>query len=110
MPLILEEQSVAAGATVDLFQNSIYRYLPWNASVNIGITQSATGCVATVLSGSDTLLQESPLPINATEYPKVPDEMYLQDVAGAGELMTANIRNTTGGALTVRMVAQLTPI
>lgn len=109
MPLILEERSIAAGASVDLFDNSIFRYLPWNAAVSIGITQSATGCVATVLSGSDTLLQESALPI-ATVFPKIPDEMYLQDVAGAGELLTAKVRNTTGGALTVRMAAQLTPI
>lgn len=109
MPLILEEQSIAAGATVDLFANSIFRYLPWNASVNIGINQAATGCLATVLSGADTLLQESQLPI-ATAYPKVPDEMYLQDVAAQGELLTANVRNTTAGPLVVRMVAQLNPI
>lgn len=109
MPLVLEELSVAAGASVDMFQNSIYRYLPWNASVNIGINQAATGCVATVLSGSDTLLQESVLPID-TVFPKVPDDMYLQDVAAQGELLTATVRNTTGGALVVRMVAQLTPI
>lgn len=109
MPLVLIEESIAAGATVDLFENSIYRYLPWNASVNIGITQAATGCLATVLSGSDTLLQESAVPI-ATEYPKIPDQMYLQDVAAQGELLTANVRNTTAGALVVRMAAQLTPI
>lgn len=109
MPLVLEERSVAAGATVDLFDNSIYRYLPWNAAVSIGINQSLTGGVATVLSGSDTLLQESQLPI-ATAYPKVPDEMYLQDVAGQGELLTAKVRNTSGGAITFRMVAQITPI
>lgn len=106
MPLILEERSVAAGATEDLFDNSIFRYLPFNAAVQIGINQSATGCLATVLSGADTLLQESSLPI-ATVYPKVPDEMYLSDVAAAGELLTAKVRNTTAGAITVRMVAQL---
>jgi len=110
MPLVQVEESIAAGATVDLFANSIFRYLPWNASVNIGIVQAATGCLATVLSGSDTLLQESPLPIEATAFPKVPDDMYLQDVAARGELLTANVRNTTGGAIVVRMVAQLRPV
>lgn len=109
MPLVLVEESVPAGEVLDLFQNSIYRYLPFNASINIGINAAATGLVATVLTGSDTLLQESPLPI-ATAYPKVPDEMYLQDVARQGELVTAKVRNTTAGALTVRMAAQLSPI
>lgn len=109
MPLVQVEESIAAGATVDLFANSIFRYLPWNAAVNIGITQAATGCLGTVLSGSDTLLQESALPIK-TAFPAVPDEMYLQDVAARGELLTANIRNTTGGAIVVRMVAQLRPV
>lgn len=109
MPLVQVEESIGAGATVDLFRNSIFRYLPWNASVNIGITQAATGCLGTVLSGSDTLLQESALPIK-TAYPVIPDEMYLQDVAARGELLTANVRNTTGGAIVVRMVAQLRPV
>lgn len=109
MPLVQEEVTVPANSTVDLFANSIYRYLPWNSAVNIGITQAATGCVATVLSGSDTLLQESPLPIK-TAFPALPDEMYLQDVAARGELLTANVRNTTGAGIVVRMIAQLTPV
>lgn len=109
MPLVLEERSIAAGATEDLFDNSIYRYLPWNASINIGLTQAATGCLGTVLSGSDTLLQESALPID-TVFPKVPDDMYLQDVGAQGELLTCNVRNTTAGAIVVRLVAQLTPL
>lgn len=109
MPLVQVEETIPANSTVDLFRNSIFRYLPWNASVNIGITQAATGCLATVISGSDTLLQESAVPI-ATVFPKVPDDMYLQDVAGRGELLTANIRNTTGAGIVVRMIAQLRPV
>jgi hypothetical protein len=110
VPIIKKEVSVAANATIDnLFSGSIYEFLPWNAAINLGITGSATGLVATVNTGSDTIQEESPVNI-LTTMPKIPDDMDIQDVAAAGERFVVKIRNTTGGALTVRALAQITPV
>lgn len=110
MPLIRKEVSVPANSTIDnLVTGSIYEFMPFNASINLGLTASATGLVGTVNTGSDTLLEESPLNIKTT-FPAIPDEMDLQDMAAAGERLVVRIRNTTGGALTVRALIQITPI
>lgn len=110
MPIIKKELSIAANATNDnIFSGSIYEFLPWNASINLGISGSATGLVATVNTGSDTVQEESPVNI-LTTMPKIPDDMDIQDVAAAGERFVVKVRNTTAGALTVRALAQITPV
>lgn len=110
MPIIKKEISIAANATNDnIFSGSIYEFLPWNASINLGISGSATGLVATVNTGSDTVQEESPVNI-LTTMPKIPDDMDIQDVAAAGERFVVKVRNTTAGALTVRALAQITPV
>ena len=110
MPIIKKEISIAADATNDnIFSGSIYEFLPWNASINLGMLGSATGLVATVNTGSDTVQEESPLTVG-TVMPKIPDDMDVQDVAAAGERFVVKVRNTTGGALTVRAIAQIQPI
>ena len=110
MPIIRKEVSVPANATIDnLVTGSIYEFMPFNAALNIGMTGSATGLVATINTGSDTLLEESPLNVKTT-FPLIPDEMDLQDRTLAGERLVMRIRNTTAGALTIRALVQISPI
>jgi hypothetical protein len=110
MPIIKKEISVGANETVDnVFTGSIYEFLPWNASINLGMTASATGLVATVNTGSDTIQEESAVNI-LTTFPKIPDDMDVQDVARGGERLVVKVRNTTAGALTFRALAQLSPV
>jgi hypothetical protein len=110
VPIIRKEVSVAANSTVDnLVTGSIYEFMPFNAALSIGMTGSATGLVGTVNTGSDTLLEESPLNIKAT-FPLIPDEMDLQDRTLAGERLVVRVRNTTAGALTVRLLVQISPV
>jgi hypothetical protein len=40
----------------------------------------------------------------------IPDGMYFSDVAAAGDRLVIRYRNPTGGALTVRVVCQVTPL
>ena len=110
MPIIRKEVSVPANGTIDnLVTGSIYEFMPFNAALNIGMTGSAAGLVATINTGSDTLLEESPLNIKST-FPIIPDEMDLQDRTLAGERLVMRIRNTTAGALTIRALVQISPI
>lgn len=110
MPLVRKEQSVAAGAVLDnVLTGSIYEFLPWNAAISIGLNGSATGLVATINSGSDTVLEEAPVNVS-TAFPVIPDDMFAQDVAAGGERLVIKVRNTTGGALTLRSLIQMTPV
>lgn len=110
MPVIQKEVSVAANATVDnLISGSSFEFLRGNAVVSCGIVGSATGLVASIQSGSDIVLEEAPILVKTT-MPTIPDDMYYNDVGVQGDRLVLRIRNTTGGALTVRAVVQITPL
>lgn len=110
MPMIRKEVSIAANTTVDnIVSGSIYEFMPWNAALTIGSQASATGLVVTLNSGSDTILEESPVPIQ-DRFPIIPDDMDVNDVAAAGERLVIKVRNTTAGPLTFYLLVQLNPI
>ena len=110
MPVIQKEVSIAAGAANEnILSGSAFEFLRGNSVVSIGLTGSATGLVANIQSGADIVLEESPLEIKTT-FPTIPDEMYYNDVGVQGDRLVIRVRNTSGGALTVRAIVQITPL
>lgn len=110
MPVIMRETAVAAGAVNEnILAGSAFEFARQNSLVSIGIAQSATGGFATINSGADVVAEEF-APAILTRYPIIPDEMYFSDVAAAGDRLVVRYRNPTAGALTVRVVAQVTPL
>lgn len=108
MPVIQKEISVAANAVNDnILSGSSFEFLRSNSVVSIGMVGSATGLVANIQSGADIVLEESPLLVKTT-MPTIPDDMYYNDVGVAGDRLVVRVRNTTGGALTVRAIVQVT--
>jgi hypothetical protein len=110
MSVIMRETLVAASATVDnIISGSAFEIAVRPVLVSLGLTQSATGLVMTITSGSDLILEEAPIPIKAT-YPVIPDEFFFSDVMMPSERLVIRIRNTTAGALTVRVVVQVNAV
>lgn len=110
MPVIQREVSVAAGAVNEnVLSGSAFEFARQNSLVSIGVAQSATGGFATINSGADVIAEEFS-PAILTRYPIIPDEMYYSDVAAQGDRLVVRFRNPTGGALTVRVICQVTPI
>lgn len=110
MPVIRAETSIPANGSVkNIIADSIYEILPWNASVNVGNNAAATGILLTINSGSDTVLEESPSNVSA-DFPVIPDDMDVQDVAAQGEKLVITARNTTGAPILLRTLVQLTPL
>ena len=108
MPVIQREVTVAANATVDnLIAGSAFEFARGNVLVSIGVTQAATGLQVTINSGSDVIAEEF-APAILTRFPVIPDEMYYNDVAVQGDRLVIRVRNTTGGALVVRAIVQVT--
>jgi len=108
MPTIQKETSVAAGAVNDnLLSGSAFEYARSNAIVSLGVVGSATGCFVTIQSGPDIVLEESP-PAVLTTMPTVPDQMYYNFAANAGDRLVVRFRNPTGGAVTARLVCNIT--
>lgn len=110
MPMILVEQSVAAGAVNNnLVSGSAFEFARVRQVVSMGWVQSATGGFLTLQAGSDIVAEEFSVPI-LTTYPVIPDQMYFTDIMEVGDRLVARYRNPTGGALTVRGVVQTSPV
>jgi hypothetical protein len=109
MPTIQSSVSVAGNATNEnILTGSQYEFLPYNAHVEFGLVGSATGLVADVYSGSDTVAESFGLSA-ANHTPVYPDDFTLNDVAAGGERLKVRVRNTTGGALTCFYSVRITP-
>lgn len=110
MPIIKKSAAVLTGATVDnVLTGSAFEILPYNANVRYAINGSATGFVATVQSGSDVLMEESPINIQ-NRFGVFPDDFDLSDVAGVGERQIVKLRNTSAGTLTYFVTLQVDPL
>lgn len=110
MPVIQSSVSVGANDVVDnVITGSQFEFLPYNAHLDFGLTQSATGLVCDVYTGQHTIT-ESLAPSLQNRVPVYPDDFPLQDVAGAGERVKIRVRNTTGGALTLYYTMKITPV
>lgn len=106
MPVISKTSTIALNAPyANVIAGSLYEFARENQVVSVGVAQSATGLFDTIQSGSDVVAEEFE-PAILTRYPIIPDEMYFTDVMQPGDRLSINVRNSTGGALTHRTVAQ----
>lgn len=113
MPSILKQTTgAAAGATIYPIQGNQYEYLPFDAYLEFAIyADTGDTWTVSVFSGSDILMQSSPMPILATATPILyPDHYYLKDVAAAGERIGVEAVNGTGGVADFRCLVQITPM
>lgn len=107
MPMIMIESAIAAGGVNNnLVSGSAFEFARTRQVVSLGLAQSATGMFANIQAGADVIVEEFSPPI-LTRYPIIPDEMYFTDVMEAGDRLVVRVRNPTGGALTARLVVQM---
>lgn len=111
MAMLIVSQSVAAGATFNPFDGWQYEYIPRPGVVKMAFRASAVGMVGTITSGSDTLMEESPVQAGGTAgvTPNDLNTPPLIDAVDGGDRLKARFRNTTGGAITVDGYCDYTP-
>jgi hypothetical protein len=111
MPSVQGVTNTAAGATnINVLAGSVYEYLPFDAQLEFGIVGDAAGEQrVTILSGSDTILEESPVSRQA-RFPVYPDDFGLVDAARAGERIVIRVRNTGAGANNLFWSLRITPL
>lgn len=114
MPTIKQRNSLAANATANPLVGSQYEYLPWPAKIEAAILVDTGGEVeATMFSGSDVLLERATVDEKAAaEAIQYPYDVSVTDVAGAGERIGINLRETAGavGPTLVRTQVWITPL
>jgi len=104
MPRLNFASSVAAGATFLPLTNWQYQYVPGGGIVTFNFWAGATGVVVTVTSGSDTLMERSPVDVGGGAIGNIPnqfDQDPLVDEVAGGDLLKLLFENTTAGAIVV---------
>ena len=111
-PLIKTNTTVAANATAFPWQGNQYEFLPFDAAVSIALLADAGDVfIASVFSGSDVLLQSSPIDALAVATPiTYPDDYSLQDVAAAGERLGCDVTEGAAAISIVRTAVQIIPL
>lgn len=112
MPQLTWHLDVAAGATFQPLSGWQYEYVPFGGAVKINHDADAVGVVATVTTGSDTLMERSPLSAGGTAgvFPSDLDVPPLIDEVAAGDRIKILYENTTVAAIDVQGVIDYTPV
>jgi len=101
-----------ATSVANLLTGQVYEWIRSPSWVEVGITQSATGLIASVACDSDIVLQdvgETNIPIKATP-PVYPDEFLAGFACMPGSRIIVAVRNPTGGTLTLFYIVRITAI
>ena len=106
MPTIQVETAILTTASANLFNGSAYEYARNRRVCSLAVVASATGTFATIQSGSDVVAEEFP-PFVLTTMPVIPDHFHFNDTQDPGDRLKINVRNPTGGTVTLRAIAML---
>ncbi len=110
--------AIAAGATnVNILSGWQYEYLPWPARLKLimnaeAVTTTGAFQLATVFSGSETIMEESSIPPGATAG-VIPNELNVPPIvwdAPAGDRVKVQVRNTDTAAKTTNFVIYAYPL
>lgn len=112
MPLIKVSTTMTANGTANPLSGNQYEFLPFDAAVAFAVLADTGATVrASIYSGSDVLMQDSPVDILAVANPIInPDHYNLTDVAAAGERLSVELREMAGLTPVVRTNVMITPI
>lgn len=103
MPTLPFTQLIAAGAIFDPLTEWIYQYIPVGGIISVCHNATAVGLLCTFSSGSDLLMEESPVPAGGTAgvLPTPFNAPVIADEVAAGDRIKLKYRNPTGGGITV---------
>jgi len=117
MPFYNGSVSIAAGATIDLLNNTVsperpwkYNRAPYNGLVEVMLQGPTTGLRQSITVGSDEVQQDSPVSAGGT-INVMPARLSREPVTFKvmqGDTISLIIQNPTAGALTVQFTCELT--
>jgi len=112
MPSFTFTTLVLAGTIFRPLDGWQYQYLPWPAEVSVLARATAVGMVNTYTSGSETIVEESPVQAGGT-LGVIPSSLNTPVQgwhAAAGDLLKLSYRNTTGGDVTIDGIIEVNPL
>lgn len=110
MPVIQRNVDILSGASNDnILSGSTFEFPERNSIISIGAVSAVADVFMSIIIGATTVLEESEMVVRTT-FPVIPDEMYYQDVASAGQRIVIRVRNANAATTTVRAIVQSVPV
>lgn len=107
--VMTDVQSVAANTTTaNVLAGKSMEFVPEASVVQIGITASAVGLRATVVIGSEVVVDDQEVS-SINRMPQFPEDILAEGGAFPSDRITVRLRNTTGGAITGFTKINLSP-
>lgn len=108
MSAIAIRTALNASSTAEPLTGTQFEFPESNCIAHIAMSADATGVLATVTTGTETQLEESPVQLGTINVqPKFPDDFYIQVPVLAGERLKIRLRDTSGAARVVQTVVKL---
>lgn len=111
MPTTRDNRSVAAGVTVlNILDGSLFEIVRRRGQIAIAaVADDATEVLMSVLADTETLLEESTVPLEpaAGQGPNLEDHIMLLEGVSPGDKLTIRLRNTGAGAHVVRTLVSV---
>lgn len=99
---------VANTTTGNILAGKSMEFVAEASVVAIGICASAVGLFATVVIGTEVVVDDQEVSA-ANHMPIFPDDVLAEGGAFAGDRITIRLRNSTGGAITAQTKINLSP-
>lgn|SRR5512136_554945 len=107
--VMTDVQSVAANTTTgNILAGKQMEFVQEASILTIGINASAVGLLATVVIGSEVVVDDQEVS-SINRMPQFPEDVLAEGGAFPGDRVTVRLRNSTGGAITGFTKINLTP-
>lgn len=101
--------SVAANTTTaNVLAGKAMEFVQEPSVVTVGIAASAVGLMATVVVGSEVVVDDQEVS-SINRMPQFPEDVLAEGGAFASDRITVRLRNSTGGAITGFVKINVTP-
>lgn len=117
MPSFMISPLVVPGVTNNILAGSAFEFAPRDEKVAIAVTMPlgiAPGVIlATVMFGSDVQAEDASVPVEIGPLdsgPQIPQNIFVDDVAAAGDRLVVRINNTTAGNVQLHAIVRILPI
>lgn len=108
--VMTDVQSVAANTTTaNILAGKASEFVSEPSVVQIGITASAVGLKATVVIGSEVVVDDQEVS-SINRMPQFPEDVLAEGGAFGGDRITVRLHNTTAGAITGFTKINLSPV
>lgn len=110
--IVRTENVLANDVLENVIAGSTYEFARANSFVSMGLVQSATGLFVTILAGGTVVAEEfePPIETGAGVFPQTNEDFYFNTFAVTGDRLVIRARNSTAGALDIRLVVQITDV